>query len=207
MVYFFEVDIMYNILLLGLVVIFFLIYLFEVRKVKFNIRLIFLISLFAGISYILSMFKFISMPQGGSVTLFSMLPVMFISIIYGRGVGLTLGILLGFLKILDGVVLLHPIQFILDYILSNMCLGFSNIFGINNKFKVFFGCLFSGFLCVMFNVISGVVFFSEFAPSGMNVWIYSTSYNFSSIGLEVLMTSLLMCFVPIQKFIDNKIRT
>ena len=195
---------MYNILIFLLAIVIFLIYIFEVRKVKFNIRLIFLISIFASISYILSMFKFISMPQGGSITLFSMLPVMLMSFLYGRGAGLTLGLLFGFLKILDGVVFVNPMQFILDYMIANMCLGFSNIFGMKTKINIFFGCLFGGFLSLIFNIISGVLFFGEFAHEGMNVWIYSTVYNFSSIGIEVLITSVFMCFFPIQKFLDKK---
>lgn len=182
-------------------IVFLLIYVFEVRKVKFNTRLIFLVSLFTALSYILNMVKFIRMPQGGSITLFSMLPVMVISFIYGKGVGLTSGILLGFLKMFDGIVFVHPIQFILDYILGNMALGFSGMFGRDSKVKIFFGCIISGFLGVMFSVISGVVFFSEFSPENMNIWIYSIIYNFSSLGVEVFLTTIAMMFFPLDRII------
>ena len=107
------------------------------------------------------------------------------------------------LKTFDGLVIVNPLQFILDYLLSNMCLGFSNIFGNKNRIMIFLGSLFSGILCVMVNVVSGVLFFSEFAPEGCNVWIYSLVYNFSSIGIEVLLTSIVMSCMPLNRIIKS----
>ncbi|BAK81705.1 energy-coupled thiamine transporter ThiT [Candidatus Arthromitus sp. SFB-rat-Yit] len=190
-------------LILILTIVFLGIYLFELKRIKFDTRLIIVIGIFSAIGYILNLFKFIRMPQGGSITFFSMLPVMIITFVHGRGAGLTSGLLLGVLKTLDGVVMVNPLQFILDYLLSNMCLGFSNIFGRKNKIRIFLGCLFSGILCVMFNVLSGVLFFSEFAPEGRNIWIYSLGYNFSSIGVEVLLTSILMAYIPLVRMIKS----
>lgn len=184
---------------LTMCIVIFLIYLLDVRKVKFNIRLIVLISIFASISYILNMIKFIRMPQGGSITLFSMLPVMLLSFIYGKGIGCTLGILVGILKMFDGIVFLNPLQFFLDYIFSNMILGFACIFGMKNKFTMFFGCIISGFFSVMFNVFSGVLFFRDFLPRGVNIWLYSFIYNFSTLGVEILLTSVFILFVPVER--------
>ncbi len=182
----------------------FLIYVFEIRKVKFNIKMIILISVFSALGYILNLIKFINMPQGGSITLLSMLPVMLISLKYGKGIGLTAGILLGFMKMLDGVTFLHPIQFILDYILANMVLGFSGMFGYKKRTNIFLGCFISGFISVMCNVLSGVVFFSQYAPQGMNVWLYSIIYNFSSLGVEALLTSIAVTFIPINRIFMEK---
>lgn len=179
----------------------FLIYLLDLKKTKFDMKLIVLISVFTAISYVLNMIKFIRMPQGGSITFFSMLPVMVISFIYGRGAGITSGILLGILKMLDGIVFVHPLQFILDYILANMLLGFSSVFGIDGKFKMCLGCLFAGFMSLMFNVLSGVMFFSEFVGDGMNVFLYSFIYNFLSVGVEVILTTIVMMIIPMKRII------
>lgn len=186
-------------LIIGIIM--FIIYIREIRKTKFTTRLIFIIGIFTALAYVLNLIKFIRMPQGGSITLFSMLPVMVLSLLYGKGVGLTSGILLGFLKMLDGITFVHAVQFLLDYILSNMALGFSGMFGRDSKVKIFFGCIISGFLGVMFNVISGVVFFSEFAPENMNIWMYSIIYNFSSLGVEVFLTTIVMMFFPLDRII------
>ena len=55
----------------------------------------------------------------------------------------------------------------------------------------------------MFNVLSGVLFFSEFVPEGQNIWIYSLVYNFSSIGVEALLTSILMIYIPLVRMIKS----
>lgn len=194
---------MLNALLLVITIVFFVVYIIEVKKVKFSIRTIFLIALFSSISYVLNMIKFIRMPQGGAITLFSVLPVMVISIIYGRGIGFTCGILSGILKTLDGAIFLNPLQFILDYILANMSLGFAGIFGRSNKIKIILGCALGGFISLCFNVLSGVLFFSEFAPSDVNIWLYSILYNFSSIGIEVILTVVVLGFMPLDRIIKN----
>lgn len=186
-------------LIIGIIM--FIICIREIRKTKFTTKLIFIIGIFSALAYVLNLIKFIRMPQGGSITLFSMLPVMLLSILYGKGVGLTSGILLGFLKMTDGITFLHPVQFLLDYILGNMALGFAGMFGRDNKFKIFFGCLISGILGVMFSVLSGAIFFSEFAPENMNPWIYSIIYNFSSLGVEVILTTIVMTFLPLDRII------
>lgn len=190
-------------LLLAVTVLFFIIYIFEIKKIKFSIRTIFLIALFGAISYVLNTIKFLRMPQGGSITFFSMLPVMLVSIVHSKGAGLTCGILSGILKTLDGAVFLNPLQFILDYILANMVLGFSGIFGRKNKFRIILGCVLSGFISVVFNILSGVLFFGEFAPENTNVWIYSILYNFSSVGVEVILTVVVLGFMPLHRIIKN----
>lgn len=190
-------------LILLISIIFIALYVNDLRKTKFNIRILLVIAIFGALGYVLNLFKFINMPQGGSITFFSMLPTMILSFIYGRGVGLTSGLLLGGLKLLDGAVILNPFQFLLDYMLSNMCLGFSNIFGRKSRVRIFMGCLLAAVMCTMFNVLSGVLFYGEFAPEGMNVWVYSLIYNFSSIGVEGVLTAIVASFFPFDRVVKN----
>ncbi|MBU7016120.1 MAG: energy-coupled thiamine transporter ThiT [Theionarchaea archaeon] len=51
------------------------------------------------------------------------------------------------------------------------------------------------FLC---HFISGVIFFSEYAPEGMNPWIYSALYNGSYI-LGELIISVILIYLLIKK--------
>lgn len=184
-----------SLLLLFLLVI----YILEIRRMKFSVKLIVLIGVCGGMSFILNMIKFISMPQGGSITLFSMLPVLIVSFLYGRGAGLTAGILVGILKTIDGVYILHPIQFILDYIAANMCLGFANLFGNDNRLKIFLGSIIAISFSIFINILSGVVFFAEYAPVGINPLLYSIIYNISSLGIEGIMTAIVIIFVPFKR--------
>ena len=181
-------------------IVMFLIYLKEMKSTKIDTKTIVFVGLFTAISYVLYMIKFIPYPQGGGITLFSMLPTMLLTIMFGRGAGLTSGILFGVTKLLNGGIILHPLQFMLDYILSNMVLGFSDVFGTDKKYKILLGSLFATLLSTLMCIISGAVFFGEYA-NGMNVWVYSTIYNASSMGVEGILTSALMTFLPMTTFI------
>ncbi|MGL5647514.1 MAG: energy-coupled thiamine transporter ThiT [Clostridium sp.] len=171
---------------------------FDIRKYKFDTKRIILIGLFAAISIILYFIQFIKYPQGGGITLFSMLPIMLLSIICGRREAVTCGILFGLLKLINGGTIINPAQFLLDYILPCMALGFANIFGTDKKWKIFLGCLFAGVLGTISSTISGYLYFGQYVPVGINPLVYSIIYNFSSAGVESLLTSILVVLMPLK---------
>ncbi|MFU1824991.1 energy-coupled thiamine transporter ThiT, partial [Enterococcus faecium] len=84
-----------------------------------------------------------------------------LSLVYGRTVGVTGGLIFGLLKILNGAFIVHPVQFLLDYILSNMALGLAGSFGIDKKYKIFLGSLMAGSISTFVSIISGVIFFGQ----------------------------------------------
>ena len=188
-----------NALIILFMVLLAFLYFKEIRKTKFTTKKIVVIGMFSGISFILSMIQFITYPQGGGITLFSMLPVMIVSLLFGKGEGLTAGLVYGVLKLLNGAYVVHPVQLILDYIFANMVLGFAGSFGKDKKSNVVVGCLMASMLSVLCSVLSGVVFFGEFAPEGMNVWLYSFLYNFSSVGTEGILCTILITFMPLER--------
>lgn len=179
---------------------FFLYYLKGLKNTKINAKIIVTIGMFSAISYILSMIEFIKYPQGGGISLFSMLPTMLLSVLCGNTIGITGGLVYGLLKLLNGAYIIHPAQFLLDYILPTMLLGVAGTFGKENKLKVILGCLFALVLSVSMNVISGCVFFGDYAPEGMNVFIYSFLYNVSSLGVEGLLSTIIIAVLPLNRF-------
>ena len=72
----------------------------------------------------------------------------------------------------------------MDYLLGPMALGLSGIFGVNKRYKIILGCFIASMICVFSSFVSGAVFVGEYEPNGMNVWLYSFIYNYSSIGIE-----------------------
>lgn len=186
-------------------------YLIDLKRHKITTKEITMIGMCVAISYVLYMIPLIRYPQGGGITFFSMLPIMLLSLVYGRTVGVTGGLIFGLLKLLNGAFIIHPVQFMLDYVLSNMVLGLAGSFGIDKKYKVFLGSLMAGALSTFICVVSGAVFFGQYAPTGMNVWIYSIIYNVSSAGLESLLTAVVLTVMPIKvlakrmKPVTNKI--
>lgn len=178
----------------------FYLYIKEMRKTKFTTKEIVTIAMFSSISFILYMIQFIKYPQGGGITLFSMLPTMLLAILYGRCAGVTGGMIFGLLKLLNGIYIVHPAQFILDYLLSTMALGLAGEFGRERKKDIVKGCLFATSLSVLVNIISGVVFFGQYAPEGMNVVVYSSIYNISSAGVEGVLATIIIALLPINRF-------
>lgn len=174
-------------------------YLKGLKNTKFTTKTVVMIGMFSAISYILSMIEFIKYPQGGGISLFSMLPTMLLSVLFGNTVGITGGLIYGVLKLLKGVYIIHPAQFLLDYILPTMLLGLAGSFGKEKKSKVILGCLFAVVLSVSMNIISGCVFFGDYAPEGMNVFVYSFLYNVSSQGVEGLLSALIIGILPLER--------
>lgn len=172
-------------------------FLVSLRKEKLTTKLIVVIAMFSAVAFILSLIKFIRYPQGGGISLFSMMPIMLLSVLYGKRIGVTGGLVFGILGVIQGTFVIHPVQFILDCLIAPMGLGIAGIFGSSKKIKIVFGCLIATGLSVFAHFVSGVVFFGQFAPEGMNVALYSFMYNFSSSGVEGILSTLIVAFLPI----------
>lgn len=178
----------------------FYLYIKDMKKVKFTTKEVVTIAMFSSISFILYMVQFIKYPQGGGITLFSMLPTMLLAILYGRCAGVTEGLVFGLLKLLNGFYVVHPAQFILDYLLSTMALGLAGEFGKERRVEIVKGCLFATSLSVFVNIVSGVVFFGQYVLKGMNVILYSSIYNISSAGVEGVFATIIIALLPINRF-------
>lgn len=184
--------------LVAVSVVFLLFYLYEVRKIKWSTSLVVQTAMLVAISFVLSMIKFYHYPQGGSLSLASMLPLMLCGILYGPGVGMTAGLASGLLSLMTDFYVIHPAQLMLDYFLPNMVFGLSGILGANGKIRPALGALLMSIISVGCNVLSGVVFFAAYAGE-MNVWVYSIIYNFSTNGLEALLSVAILLILPLDR--------
>ena len=81
-----------------------------------------------ALSFILSYIKIFRMPNSGSVTLASMLPLMLFAASYGVGPGLLAGAAYGLLQYLQGGYFVHPIQFLLDYPIAFALIGLAGLY-------------------------------------------------------------------------------
>ena len=73
----------------------------------------------------LSMVSIVKMPQGGSLTLFSMFVVSMIGYFFGPVQGILCGIAYGMLQLAIGPYVVHPAQLLLDYPIAFGMLGLS----------------------------------------------------------------------------------
>ena len=169
------------------------------RGYKFNPKSMTVIGIMAAITILLNLVKLVPFPQGGGFSLLSVLPIMILSIIYGMEEALLCAIIVAALQAILKPPF-FPLQLPLDYFGSMMALAFTPMFGVAKKFNLTLGATVAGLLSIWFSVLSGVVFFGEFAPEGMNIWKYSIGYNFLGYGVEVLLSIIVLNLLPLNSF-------
>ncbi len=152
-----------------------------------------------SLAVVLSNIKFIRLPMGGTVTLFSMLFVVLIGYWFGLGAGLTSAITYGLLQIFIDPYLISFPQILVDYILAFGSLGLSGLFhGKKN------GLIFGYLTCVcgrfFFSTLSGVIFFGTYAPEEFpSPFLYSAAYNGSYLGIEAAITVGILLIPQVRK--------
>lgn len=72
--------------------------------------------------------KLPNLPNGGSITLFSMLVISLVGYWYGPATGLIVAFTYGVLQFILGPYVVHPLQVLLDYPLAFGALGLSGFF-------------------------------------------------------------------------------
>ena len=140
-----------------------------------------------AMSFALSYLRLWKMPQGGSVTAASLLPLMIYSYMFGVKKGIFAGFIYGVLQAIQDPWLIHPAQFLLDYPVAFACIGIAGLFAKTEKLaklpQVQFGlgAIAASALRFLCHILSGVFAFSEYSTLD-NVWVYSMGYNAFEIG-------------------------
>ncbi len=138
-----------------------------------------------ALSFALSYARIFKLPQGGSVTFASLLPLMVYCCMFGTRRGLIVCTIYGVLQALQDPFIIHPMQFLLDYPLAFGLIGVSGIFMEKGVFKdkKVVAFLLGGVLAVVLryacHVCSGVFAFADYADlDKYNTAIaYSMAYN------------------------------
>ena len=141
-----------------------------------------------ALAFILSYIRLYRMPQGGSVTPGSMLPIILYSIIFGPAAGIVAGVSYGFLQFFQDGGVIHWAQLFLDYPLAFGFLGIAGIVprNFNIRTRIVIGTIIAVIGRGAMHVLSGAIFFAEYAGDA-NPWIYSTIYNGTFLGVETVL--------------------
>lgn len=151
-----------------------------------------------ALALVTSYIKLWEMPMGGSVTLLSMFFICLIGYWFGLKYGLITGIAFGLLQFIIDPYMLSVPQVILDYPLAFGALGLSGLF-CDKRFGLQIGYaigVIGRFIC---STLSGVIFFADYAPKGMNPWVYSIVYQGSYLGTEMVITLIIICIPLVAK--------
>ncbi len=136
---------------------------------------------------------------GGSISL-GVIPIFIVSFRRGLKAGLLTGFIVGMLQLVIGdPYIVHPVQFIFDYIFAYTVIGVSGItaYRLSEK-KIVFGVLIGITGRFLMHFIAGVVFFAEYAE-GQPVIRYSLIYN----ATYLLPTLILSIFLLLTIFEIN----
>ena len=173
-------------------------------KTRMNTKAITIAALMIALAMILDQIKLFQMPQGGSVTLFGMLPIILLGYLLGSKVGVAGGFCVGFLNLIFGGYVIHPIQLFIDYLLSFSVMGLSGLLR-DKKNGLTKGYILGITLRYICFVISGTIFFEEYAPPEFNAFTWSLWYNLTCVAVEAVMT-LVVINIPIVKNTFIKLR-
>ena len=151
-----------------------------------------------ALAFLTSYIRVMKMPWGGSVTLCSMLFICLPGYFYGLGAGLLSATAYGVLQFLLGPYILFPIQIIVDYLLAFGAFGLSGLFAKSRR------GLLKGYLIgilgrYVFSVLSGWLFFGEYAWAGWGALSYSLVYNAAYIFAEGILTIVILLIPSVSK--------
>jgi len=161
-----------------------------------NLRALVESSLLVAAGFVLSLIPVFQLPQGGTVTPLSMLPLLTIGLRHGLKWGISGGVVYSCLQMLQkfwpppsGTIIAYIAVIFLDYVFAFTVLGLSGLFRGRRNAIIYAApfCLSLRFIC---HFISGIAIWSVYAGD-TQVWIYSLTYNGSFMGVELVITTII----------------
>ena len=157
-----------------------------------------------AIAFVLSCIRLFRMPQGGSITPASMLPLVLFIAACGPLQGFVVGCAYGLLQLITDPYVIHPMQLLVDYPLAYGAMILSCIaiaLPIKKQWKLPIAVLLAGVGRYIMAVLSGAIFFAEYAGE-QNAWIYSLTYNISYLGPDTLVCMVVACIPGMTRLVD-----
>lgn len=185
---------------------------FSKRNGPFTTREMAYAAISLALAFALSYVKFFAMPQGGSVTLASMLPIMLFSYMFGIKKGIIVGAIYGVLQAIQEPEIIHPAQFFLDYPIAFAMLGLAGIFKELNIIKkpvaaFTAGAVLAGVLRYFSHVFSGIFAFASYAPAGYSAAAWGFLYNtftFADVAIVIVVALLLFSSKSFVRLVNEK---
>lgn len=142
-----------------------------------------------AMSFILSCIRLFEMPQGGSITPASLLPMTIYILAFGPARGLVVGFAYGLLQLFQGAYIIHPMQMLVDYPMAFGALALGGVvkyIKMPDALKLPAAVLLGYVGRYIIAVLSGVIFFAEYAGEE-GALIYSLVYNVSYLGPDCVV--------------------
>ena len=156
---------------------------------KADIRALTVSALMIALATVLGQIKLFEMPQGGSVTLLSTLPIVLCAYLLGTRRGVMAGFCVGLINLIFGPYVIHPIQLLMDYPIAFGALGLGGLVrgSSNGLTKGYLIGILGRYICA---VLSGVIFFGAYAPEGF-------------LAVEGIITLIVINLPPVKSMFNN----
>ncbi len=164
-----------------------------------------------ALSFALSYVKLFSLPQGGSITLASMLPLIIYAYVFGARKGVLAGVIYGILQCIQSPQIYQPLQVLIDYPIAFGVLGLAGIVKNLNFLKTplikfIVGATLACVMRYLAHVISGTYVFSTWAEAGYSALGWGVVYNLFIIA-ELGIILLVGCFLFTSKGFNKQLNT
>ena len=167
------------------------------QKTVWTTRMLAVGAMCLALAAVLSNIKFFEMPNGGSVTVVSLLPLILFAYVYGTVPGLILGFVHGTLQFLFCGLFLNVLQLLLDYPLAFAVLGLAGLFNRMKDERVglavgtVVGCVARWFVAAL----GGLIFWSDLTEGIWPAMVYTVTYNASYMIPECIITAVIAVIV------------
>ena len=138
------------------------------------------------------------LPQGGSISVAGMVPILWFSLRRGLRSGVEAGGVYGLVNMALGGYIVDPVQALLGYPIAFAALGLAGLFkkyplvgvgvGISARFLAHF--------------VEGIVFFAIYAPEGMHPALYSAVYNVSYLLPEFVVSAIIIYILAKRRLLE-----
>jgi len=147
------------------------------------------VAIFTALATVLSILPPLwRMPQGGSVSLASMVPIIWLALRRGPKVGIATGLLYGVIQFMIDPYAINPFQWFFDYPLAFGVLGLAAFF----PNRPILGSTIAITGRFLMHFISGAVYWAPIIASDMNPVIYSTIYNGTYLLPELVISGAIL---------------
>jgi len=146
------------------------------------------IIVFVSLATALSFVVVYVMPQGGSITAGSMVPLIWLALRRGPKIGVSAGVLYGVIQFVILPYAVNPIQVLLDYPFAFGVLGLAGLF---KRFPIV-GASMAISLRFVMHFVSGVVYWAPLYAPELNPYFYSAVYNGSYLLPELVVSGIII---------------
>jgi thiamine transporter len=153
---------------------------------------------FVSLATALSFIIVYVMPQGGSITAGSMVPLIWLALRRGPKIGIAAGTLYGIIQFIILPYAIDPVQVLLDYPLAFGVLGLAGFF---KKFPLIGATVaIAGRFAMHF--VSGVIYWAPVYAPDLNPFAYSAIYNGSYLLPELVVSGVIIYLLQKSKVLN-----